>query len=73
LFARIESILESDLIRISLEQERLVITFVFTISGGILFECTASKDVVMFALDDVQCGLLIADQSQEIGTLELLL
>jgi hypothetical protein len=66
------SILESDLIGMSLEQEGLVITFNI-ISRGILLEGTASKDVVMFALDNVKRGLLIANQSLEIGIRELLL
>jgi hypothetical protein len=47
------SILESDLIGMSLEQEGLVITFIHTAPCGILFEGTASKDMVMFALDNV--------------------
>ena len=47
------SILESDLIGMSLEQEGLVVTFVYTASCRILFEGTASKDVVMLTLDDV--------------------
>ena len=57
----------------SLEQERLVITFVHIFSRGILFEGTASKDVVVLALDDVKRGLLVANQSLEIGITELLL
>ena len=72
LIARIEPILESDLIGMSLEQEGLVITFVHTIARGILFESTASKDVIMLALDDVKRGLLVADKSLEIGIRELL-
>jgi hypothetical protein len=43
----------------SLEQERLVITFVSCC--GILLEGTSSKDVVMLALDDVKRGLLVAN------------
>ena len=73
MISRIESILESDLIGMSLEQEGLVITFVCTVSCGILLEGTASKDVIMLALDDVKRGLLVADQSLEICTRELLL
>ena len=61
LTTRIESILESDLIGMSLEQEGLVITFVYIVSCGILFEGAASKDVVMLALDDVKCGFLVAN------------
>jgi hypothetical protein len=62
---RMESILESDLIGMSLEQEGLVITFA-CFSCGILFEGAASKDVVMLTLDDMKCRLLVADQSLEI-------
>jgi hypothetical protein len=61
------------LIGISLEQEGLVITFVYNISYGILLKGTASKDVVVLALDDVKRGLLVANQSLEIGITELLL
>ncbi len=53
LIARIESILESDLIGMSLEHEGLVITFVNTIARGILLKCAASKDVVVLAFDNV--------------------
>jgi hypothetical protein len=57
----------------SLEQEGLVITFVYTGSCGILFEGTASKDVVVLALYYVKSGLLVADQSLEIGIREFLI
>ena len=55
-----------------LEQEGLVITYTFIVSRGILFEGTASKDVIMLALDDVKSGLLVADKSLEIGIRKLL-
>jgi hypothetical protein len=55
----------------SLEQEGLVITF-FSCCG-ILFEGTPSKDMVVLALDNVKCGLLVGDKSLEIGIRELLL
>ncbi len=57
----------------SLEQEGLVITLLSTISFWIIFESTASKDVVELALNDVNCRFFVADKSLEISSWEFLL
>ena len=57
----------------SLEQEGLVITFVYIVSCWILLEGTSSKDVVMFTFNNVESRCLVANKPSEVSIGEVLL
>ena len=62
----VKSIVEYDLIRMGLEQESFVVTFVYTDSCWPLFESASADDVVVLVLDDVQSWLFAAHQLPEL-------
>jgi hypothetical protein len=62
----LESIVEYDLIRMGLEQERFVVTFLYLVSCWPLFKSASAEDVVVLVLDDVQSRLFAAHQLPEL-------
>ena len=57
----IEGVLQSGLVRMDLEYECLVVTFLNTMTCRIFLKGTPSENVVMLTFDNMQSGPLISN------------